>query len=192
LPGEIGYIWWNAWVQSETIDIVAELRRRMDSLLREGARAWLFDVRGNHGGSGALQAAAMFLNGEPVFRTVLRDGRDEVMMAEPSRRLPDEYQLPIAIAVDGGTWSASEIFAFGLRQHGRATIVGERTAGFVGSVEGAVLSEEARVAVNVRKISGPNGEMYNAVGVKPDIDAKSADAVDAASHFLRGLVPSVP
>jgi hypothetical protein len=191
LPGGIGYIWWNAWVQSETIDIVAEVRKRMDSLLREGARAWLFDVRGNHGGAGARPAAAMFLNGEPVFRVTYRDGREEMMMAERSLRLPDEYQLPIAIAVDSGTWSASEIFAFGLQQYSRATIVGERTAGFVGSVDGAVLSEDARVAVNVTKITGPNGEMYNNVGVKPDIETKSADAVEAASRYLRGKLAPV-
>ena len=191
LPGGIGYIWWNAWVQSETNDIVAELRKRMESLLRKGARAWLFDVRGNHGGSGARLATAMFLNGEPVFRVTHRDGREEMMVAEGSLRLPDEYQLPIAIAVDSGTWSASEIFAFGLQQYSRATIVGERTAGFVGSVDGAVLSEDARVAVNVTKITGPNGEMYNNVGVKPDIETKSADAVDAASRHLRGKLTPV-
>jgi len=190
LGGGIGYVWWSAWVQSETFDIVTELRRRLDSLLAEGARAWLFDVRGNHGGSGARLAAAMFLDGEPLFRVTHRDGRDEVMVADPSLRLPGEYQLPIAVAVDSGTWSASEIFAFGLHQHRRATIVGERTAGFVGSVEGTVLSGDARVAVNVTKITGPNGEMYNGVGVKPDIETKSADAVDAASRHLRGLVSS--
>jgi hypothetical protein len=30
--------------------------------------------------------------------------------------------------------------------------------------------------------------MYNGVGVKPDIETKSADALDAASRYLRGLV----
>jgi uncharacterized protein YdbL (DUF1318 family) len=190
LPGGIGYVWWSTWVQSESIDIVAELRRRMESLLHEGARAWLFDVRGNHGGSGARLAAAMFLEGEPVFRATHRDGREEVMVADAALRLPAEYQLPIAIAVDSGTWSASEIFAFGLQQYRRATIVGERTAGFVGSVEGAVLSEDARVAVNVTKITGPNGEMYNNLGVRPDIETTSAEAVAAASRHLRSkLVP---
>ena len=73
------------------------------------------------------------------------------------------------------------------RQYGRA-LVRERTAGFVGSVDAAVLSEDARVAANVTKITGPNGEMYNGVGVRPDIEAKSAEAVDAASRHQRELV----
>jgi len=185
LPGGIGYIWWSGWVKSETFDIVAELRRRVESLLAEGARAWLFDVRGNHGGSGARFAAAMFLSGEAVFRATYRDGRNEMMMADTALRLPDEYQLPIAIAVDAGTWSASENFAFGLRQYGRATVVGERTAGFVGSIDAIELSGEARVGVKAQHVTGPNGEMYNGVGVKPDIETTSADAVDAAARFLR-------
>ncbi len=188
LPGGIGYVWWSGWVRTEQFDILTELRTRMDALLREGAKAWLFDIRGNHGGAGARQVAAMFLGGEPVFRATYRDGRTEMMSAERSLRLPDEYQLPIAIAVDSGSWSASEIFAFGLQQHGRATVIGERTAGFVGSVEGATLSGDARMGVNVTRITGPNGEMYNGVGVKPDIEASSAEAVEVATRYLRGLV----
>jgi hypothetical protein len=188
LPGGIGYVWWSGWVKSEQFDIVAELRTRIDVLLRDGVRAWLFDVRGNHGGGGAGQTASMFLDGEPHYRVTFRDARAEVVYADRSLRLPVEYQLPIAIAVDSGSWSASEMFAFGLQQHGRATLIGERTAGFLGRIEAIVLSEEARVGVNVAHITGPNGEMYNGVGVKPDIEAKSADAVDAASRFLRELV----
>jgi hypothetical protein len=184
LAGGIGYVWWSGWVRTETFDILTEMRARMEALLREGAKAWLFDIRGNHGGSGARQVAAMFLDGEPIFRGTYRDGRTEVMSAERSLRLPDEYQLPIAIAVDSGSWSASEIFAFGLQEHGRATVIGERTAGFVGSIESATLSGDARMGVNVTRITGPNGEMYNGVGVKPDIEASSAEAVNVASRYL--------
>src|SRR5439155_22791777 len=174
---------------------VAGSSRRRSTSWRSSAdgwnRCWLREpergssVRGNHGGSGARFAAAMFLSGEAVFRATYRDGRNVMMMADTALRLPDEYQLPIAIAVDAGTWSASEIFAFGLRQYGRATVVGERTAGFVGSIDAIELSGEARVGVKAQHVTGPNGEMYNGVGVKPDIETTSADAVDAAARFLR-------
>ena len=100
--------------------------------------------------------------------------------AQLSFRLPDEFQLPIAIAVDTGTWSASEIFTFGLRQHECATIVSERTPGYIGSIEPRVLSEDARVGLTVTKISGPNGVTYDGVGVKPDLEASSAEAVNVA------------
>jgi len=189
LPGGIGYVWWSGWVKSEQFDIVTELRTRIDALLRDGAQAWLFDVRGNHGGGGAGQAASMFLDGEPHYRATFREGRTELVSADRSLRLPAEYQLPIAIAVDSGSWSASEMFAFGLQQHGRATVIGERTAGFVGRIETVVLSGEARVGVNVAHITGPNREIYNGVGVEPNIAASSAETVNAASRFLRGLVP---
>jgi hypothetical protein len=185
LQGGIGYIWWSGWVLTDTFDILAELRSRMDALLRDGAKAWLFDVRGNRGGWGARHGVGMFVDGEAVVRTSDRDGQVEVAFAERSRRLPSEYQLPIAVAVDSGSWSASEIFAFALRAAGRATIVGERTAGFVGSIEAIEISGEGRVGVKVQNVTGPNGEMYNGVGVKPDIETTSADAVDAAARQLR-------
>jgi hypothetical protein len=189
LPGAIGYVHWSGWVRTDKFDIVTELRVRLDALLGDGAKAWLFDVRGNHGGGGGALAAAMFLDGDPVFRATFRDGRIEVTQPDRSLRLPAEYQLPIAIAVDSGTWSASEIFVFGLRQHGRATVIGERTAGFVGRIDVIELSDEARVGVNAALITGPNGEIYNGVGVKPDIETKPTDAVNAASRYLRELVP---
>ena len=189
LPGAIGYVYWSGWVRTDTFDILTELRARLDALLRDGAKAWLFDVRGNHGGGGGALAAAMFLDGDPVFRATFRDGRTEVTQPDRSLRLPAEYQLPIAIAVDSGTWSASEIFVFGLRQHGRATVIGERTAGFVGRIDAIELSEEARVGVNAALITGPNGEIYNGVGVKPDIETISAHAVNAACRYLREVMP---
>ena len=185
LSGGIGYIWWSGWVQTDTFDILNELRSRLDALLRDGAKAWLLDVRGNRGGWGARHAVAMFVDGNPVVRNISRDGRTEVVHAERSRRLPAEYQLPIAVTVDSGTWSASEVLAFALRSAGRATIVGERTAGFVGNIDAIELSGEARVGVKVLHITGPNGEIYNGVGVKPDIEVKSAEAVDAACRYLR-------
>jgi len=191
LPGAIGYIWWSGWVQTDTFDIVKELRSRLDALLRDGAKAWLLDVRGNRGGWGARHAVAMFVDGDPVVRNTYRDGRSEVAHAERSRRLPAEYQLPIAVTVDSGSWSASEILAFALRSAGRATIVGERTAGFVGSIDAIELSGEARVGVKVQHVTGPNGEMYNGVGVQPDIETMSADAVDAAARHLREKVTPV-
>lgn len=189
LGGGIGYVSWSGWVLTETFDILKELRARMDALLRDGAQSWLFDVRGNHGGWGARQGASMFLDGEPVVRAEDRDGKQETRYAERSLRLPAEYQLPIAVAVDSGSWSASEIFAFGLQQHGRATIVGERTPGYVGGIDAIELSGEARVGVCVERVTGPNGETYNGVGVKPDIETISAEAVNAASRYLRELAP---
>ncbi len=191
LPGGIGYIWWSGWVQTDTFDILKELRLRLDALLRNGAKAWLLDVRGNRGGWGARHAVAMFVDGDPVVRNTYRDGHSEVAYAERSRRLPAEYQLPIAVTVDSGSWSASEILAFALRSAGRATIVGERTAGFVGSIDAIELSGEARVGVKVQHVTGPNGEMYNGVGVQPDIETTSADAVDAAARHLREKVTRI-
>ena len=78
LPGGIGYIWWSGWVQTDTFDILKELRSRLDALLRDGAKAWLLDVRGNRGGWGARHAVAMFVDGDPVVRNTYRDGRSEV------------------------------------------------------------------------------------------------------------------
>ena len=185
-PGAIGCVSWDTWLVRETFDIVAEVRARLDVLVHDGAKGWLFDLRGNRGGSAALKTASMFLEGgQPLVRRTHRDGTIENMLADGSLRLPESYQLPIAVVVDHQSWSATELFAFTLRQNGRAILVGERTAGFVGSINGDPLPGGGFVGVKVMHVTGPNGEVYNRVGVMPDIEAAGDDAVGIAERLLR-------
>ena len=77
-----------------------------------------------------------------------------------------------------------------LRDAAIAGMVEIRTDGH--SVDGAVLSGDARMGVKIIGIIGPNGDAYNNVGVKPDIEAKSSEAVDAAPRYPRGPVLAAP
>ncbi len=113
----------------------AETRAAIDSLRARGARSLVLDLRGNPGGlvQDAVEIAGLFLpKGALVTYT---KGR----MAEADRRYAAEsarpvLDWPIAVLVDGGSASASEILAGALQDHDRAVIVGETTFG-KGSVQ---------------------------------------------------------
>ena len=161
-----------------------EVHKRLDALVEQGAKAWLFDLRANPGGTGSRDMASMFLDGEALWHRTFRDGTEDVVSADRKLRLPETHQLPIAILLDAGSWSATEMFAFSLRAAGRAMIVGERSAGRVG-VGAGPLPSGALLGVHKVRTTGPNGEIYNGVGVMPDVMASGDEAEAIALRLLR-------
>lgn len=102
----------------------------VDSLRRAGARALVLDLRGNPGGTidEAVAIAGQFLpKGVEVTRTEGRAtgvDRDYV-----SANAKPETSWPLAVLVDRGSASASEILAGALQDHDRAVLVGDTTFG---------------------------------------------------------------
>ncbi len=125
-PG-IGYINLSGGFNQETSN---ELRRAIVALQEQGMERLLLDLRRNPGGllMQAIQVSEIFL--APGKEIVSIRGREE----EFSRRsLVSENQrperMPLALLIDKGTASASEIFAGALQDQGRARIFGEQSFG---------------------------------------------------------------
>lgn len=107
----------------------ADVARAIIELQRQGARGYILDLRGNGGGDlyQSLRMAGLFLEeGSEVARVQHRGKDPEIYRAEDRPLLTD---APIAVLVDGGSASASEIVAGSLQDHDRALIVGTRTFG---------------------------------------------------------------
>jgi hypothetical protein len=104
----------------------------------------------------------------------------------PGPRRPD---VPLYVLTSRGTVSAGEDFAFVLQSLGRATVVGERTAGaghnnaFIESGHGFVTS------ISFTRVSDPRtGKEWERVGVRPDVATPPAEALAAAhAHALGAL-----
>ena len=105
----------------------------------------------------------------------------------PGRRLPD---TPLWILVGDGTASAGESFAYLLQQFGRATVVGEKTAGAGYNVALMPVGDGLVVGVSVAKPIHPKtGRGWEGEGVKPDVPVPAGEALAAAhAAALRGLL----
>lgn len=80
---------------------------------------------------------------------------------------------PLAILVNGGTASASEILSGALHDNGRATLVGERTFG-KGLIQSLFnLGDGAGLAVTVARYETPNHTDINTLGIQPDVEIPS-------------------
>ncbi len=141
-------------------------------LTQEGMRALVLDVRDNPGGllSGVVDMAGRFIKRGVVVTTKGRSAPEDVYRASQDAAYPD---FPMAVLVNHGSASASEILAGALRDHGRATIIGTRTFG-KGSVQQlfeipSLTGKVSRIKLTTQYYYLPKGERIHGRGVAPDV-----------------------
>lgn len=181
----IAYIRWRQFLITGTYDIRAKVKSVLEASLAAGAKAWLFDMRGNVGGNGPEIIASYFLRDEAVMEVRVKTGKAGVRSANPVFRLPEEYQLPIALVQNGQGGSAPEILALFLKETKRGTIVGAKSVGCVGAASPTQLTDGTQLYVATEEYVGAiTGTRYNNVGVIPDVEATDAGAIDTAARLL--------
>jgi C-terminal peptidase prc len=107
-----------------------DLRVALDGLAKTGLNALVLDLRGNPGGllDQAVAVANLFLDGGVVVKQRGRVDRfTAIHRADPKETW--DASLPLAILLDDGSASASEVLAGALRDYRRAVLVGERSWG---------------------------------------------------------------
>jgi carboxyl-terminal processing protease len=92
------------------------------------------------------------------------------------------WEGALAVLVDGRTMSGGELLAAVLKGAGRATIVGERTAG-KGSVQTIYrLAGDYAVQVTTNVLEGPDRLVFNNYGVEPDVMVDASITDDFIPH----------
>ncbi|HYE15433.1 MAG TPA: S41 family peptidase [Pyrinomonadaceae bacterium] len=175
----IGYIRFNVFAGG-VMEKFCEALRSM-----EGAPGVIIDLRGNRGGViGMIYGMGGLLQPRSVsFGTMsMRGGRLEFSVF-PQRR---PYTGQVVVLLDGSSQSASEIFAAGLKETGRALVIGERSAGATLPSVAKELPTGAILQYAFADFTTPHGNRLEGVGVKPDIPVR----LDRRS-LLRGIDPQL-
>ncbi len=175
-----------------------ELKRALQQLKGMGARKVLLDLRDNPGGTiaAAVDAAGQFIDTGVVFYERDKEGNDKVFNA---RRGGAAIQMPLAVLVNGGTASASEIVAGAIQDHKRGVLIGERTFG-KGSLQTIhELSDTSSVHVTIAHWLTPARHEIQGAGLIPSIEVlPSQEALHrgedpqlaAALHYLSDMSAS--
>ena len=193
LTGGVAYITWHEFAINGTYRITDMVKAMLDKALAQGAKAWLFDLRGNVGGNGADLMASWFLNGEPTLSVVVKTGNAGTMTANKDLRLPAAYQLPIAVILNDRGGSAPEVLGASLKENKRATIVGKQSVGCLGATSPTHMTDNSELSVTVQEFTGAvTGTKYNNNGIAPDVAADDQSAVDVATKLLLDRVASGP
>lgn len=161
LDGSIGYIKINNF-EANSADRTIEA---IDTLRGQGAKALVFDLRFNPGGrkDELVRVLDALLPEGPLFRSVDYKGNESVDYSDA-----DCVELPMAVLVNGDSYSAAEFFAAALQEYDWATVVGTKTCGKANYQQTFRLSDGSAVAVSTGHYQTPHGVTLANVGVTPD------------------------
>jgi carboxyl-terminal processing protease len=143
-----------------------EVAHSVKNLEQQGAKAYILDLRNNPGGllQSGIEIARVWLDEGAIVYTVNRQGMLDSFTASGSALT----KAPLAVLVNQGTASASEILAGALQDDGRAMLVGEKTFG-KGLIQSLFeLPDGAGLAITVAKYETPSHKDIHKQGIVPD------------------------
>lgn len=157
-----------------------EFSNHLSKLIENGAKHFVIDLRMNPGGlvDLSIELADLFLPANKEILSVRGRGGVLVRTFRSDKSDPKFLDIPVAILVNGGSASASEILAGALQDNGRAKIVGTQSFG-KGSVQSIFpLSHKTGVAITIQKYFTPSGKSIHGKGITPDIVVQPITATD--------------
>jgi len=179
LPDQVGYIALYEFAgESEK-----EFTDALNSLIQQGAKSLVVDLRDNGGGwvSAAVEIADLFLE-----EGVLVYSEDRYKTREEYKTTAGANDIPLVMLVNENSASSSEILAGGLKDLGRAKVVGVNTFG-KGIIQ-TVLGLEENVdgfQMTYAQYFLPSGQAVHELGIAPDVAAEMPEEM-ASSYFETG------
>lgn len=153
----------------------------------------VIDLRGNAGGflQAAVSVASHFLDeGKMVVKEEFGKKREpRVHESRGFGTVPDSTD--VAVLINGGSASASEIVAGALRDHGIAKLVGTQTFG-KGSVQELVeITDKASLKVTVARWVTPDGKSISEGGLTPDVVIEASEKKEARDLQLQRAIEEI-
>lgn len=177
LENNIGYIYFNMWL----IPQMPKIRKAVSEMLN--TQAIIFDLRGNPGGVGGMASGiAGLVCSEETSLGTMKSRNSEMKFAVYPQK--DVYKGKILILTDYGSASTSEVFAAGMQDIGRATIIGETSAGAVLPSVFVYLPTGAIFQYAMSDYKSPKKVLIENRGVKPDIEVHQTRSATIAGKDL--------
>lgn len=181
LPGNIGVV----TIVNFNANCADETKAAIQQMLDAGAEKLIFDVRNNPGGrvTELVSILDYLLPEGDLFRSVDYQGKESVDKSDVAC-----LKMPMAVLVNGNSYSAAEFFAAALQEYGWATVVGEKTVGKGNYQVTYVLKDGSAVGLSIGKYYTPQGKHLEGVGILPDV-VTPVDAQTAAAIYAGILEP---
>lgn len=143
-----------------------DFKEQLDKLGKENIQGLIIDLRNNPGGllDRTVQIADELLGEGDIVYTQTKDGKRQY---ERSDKKMVDY--PLAILINGGSASASEILSGAIKDHNRGVLIGTKTfgKGVVQTIHG--LKDGSGIKLTTSEYFTPNGINIHGVGIEPDI-----------------------
>ncbi|HYE66315.1 MAG TPA: S41 family peptidase [Pyrinomonadaceae bacterium] len=178
--GKIGILRINSLAEGEAADV----RARLQELLKQGAQKIVLDLRGVASGSlaEAVSVANLLIKDGTIAQTVGREGKTlKTFTADPAEAI---FTGPVVALIDTGTAGAAEIIASALLERKRGEVVGEKSFGAGTEQQLFTLRDGDGLLLTTVKWASANGRPFLAEdrarsGVKPSVEVKRPEVVEA-------------
>lgn len=166
---------------SGTADLV---RQGVEALTGQGAKALVLDVRNNPGGyvTELTEILDLLLPEGDIFISRSYNGREKVYTSDA-----DCVDLPLAVLVNGDSYSAAEFLAAQLRESAGAVVAGTRTCGKGYSQMLYELYDGSAIGLSTARYYTGGGESLIGVGLEPDPSVELTE--EAKAKLLVGELP---
>jgi carboxyl-terminal processing protease len=172
---------------------MVQLRAALKEMLAQNPKGLVFDLRDNGGGylNTAIEVVSQFVPDGVVMYEEYGDHTRDTYTAKPGGLAT---KINLAVLINEGSASASEITAGAIQDRGRGKLVGVTSYG-KGSVQNWIplTSEAGGVRITIARWLTPNGTQISGKGLTPDIEVKMTEEdytnardpqLDAAVKYL--------
>ncbi len=164
LTDEVGYI----SLYEFSGDCATRFETALNSVMAQGAKGLIIDLRDNPGGwvEDAEAIADLFLDEGVLCYLEYKDGSRQYYRTKDGR-----LDLPLVILANENSASSSEILMGALRERADATVVGVKSYG-KGIVQSVVPvgSDGAGMQMTIAQYFTPNGNKVHKLGITPDVE----------------------
>ena len=172
LDNNIGYLEFSSFDDGTA----EEFKNKYEELQKQGITSLIIDLRNNGGGivKEALEIADYILNKDDVI--LYEVDKNDKETVEKSTNDPI-INMPIVVLTNGNTASSSEILAGALKDHGKATIIGEKTYGKGVIQQLLTLPDGSGLKITSEEYLTPNKTKINGIGIELDEQISLPDTV---------------
>ena len=168
---QTAYIRISEFTDSTTV----QFSQAISEAVSNGAKALIFDVRENGGGTIKSVSAILdqLLPQGDIVSATYGDGTTKVLYTSDA----NQVELPMMILGNENSASASELFIQALRDYGKASFVGVNTMGKGSMQETFKLSDGSAIQLTVALYNPPKSGNFDQVGLKPDYEVKLSSSL---------------
>ena len=172
LDGGIGYVRISNFEQGTAEDA----KSAIEELISGGAASLIFDVRSNPGGrlTELIELLDYILPEGDIFVSVDKNGEETVYTSDDAC-----IELPMAVLINGDSYSAAEFFAAALSEYGAAELIGTPSTGKGRSQATFELYDGSAVHISTKRYLTPDRiDLSEQGGLTPDIIIENSGDVD--------------
>jgi carboxyl-terminal processing protease len=177
--GRVGILRINSFADGES----AEVRARLQDLIKQGAQKVVIDLRDTAGGSltEAVTVANLFIRDGVLAETIGREGKvGKAYTADPKLTI---FSGPVVALIDTGSAGAAEVVASAILERNRGQVVGEKSFGAGAEQQLFTLRGGDGLLLTTVKWASGNGKPFLGEdrphsGVTPSVEVKSPEVAE--------------